>query len=247
MFETWVFTIISVLIVSLISLIGVLTLSLKEKRLEQVLLFFVSFAAGAFFGDVFIHLLPESIKENGFNLNISLYILSGIVFLFVVEKIIRWRHCHIPVSKEHHHPLSTMVLIGDSVHNFIDGLVIGASYLAGISIGIATTLAVIFHEIPQEMGDFSTLIYSGYTKSRALLFNFLSGLAAVLGAVLVLIVNSYISLTSFLIPFSAGTFIYIAGSDLIPELHKELKTKKSIIQLVSFITGILIMLLLTYL
>jgi len=241
-----IYAIISVILVSFISLIGIITIFMKERKIERTLLYFVSFAAGAFFGDVFFHLLPESIK-NGFSLSVSISILGGIIIFFVVEKIIRWRHCHIPISKEHKHPLSIMILIGDGMHNFIDGIIIGASYLVDIKTGIATTLAVIFHEIPQEIGDFSALLYGGFTKIRALLFNFLSALTALAGTLLVLFLNSYIELTYYLIPFTIGSFIYIAGSDLIPELHKELEIKKTIMQLLFFVTGIMTMFLLIYL
>ena len=160
MLETWVYTLVSVLIISFLSLIGAITLSLKREKLNHVLLYFISFSAGALFGDALIHLLPEAVKESGFSLNISLYILLGIIISFIVEKIIHWRHCHIQ-TKEHVHPFALMNLFGDAVHNLLDGVIIGASYIAGIPLGIATTLAVIFHEIPQEIGDFGVLLKGG--------------------------------------------------------------------------------------
>lgn len=243
MANVWFYTIVSVFIVSLISLVGIVTLSLRENRLRQVLIYLVSFSAGGLLGDAFIHLLPEAAKEKGFGLNLSLYALSGIIIYFVVEKFIRWRHCHIPATTEHPHPFSFMILFGDAVHNFIDGLIIGASYLASIPIGIATTLAVILHEIPQEIGDFGSLLHGGFSKSKALFFNFLSAIAAVFGAIIILILGPYFGeMTTFLVPFAAGGFIYIATADLIPELHKEVGIKKSIFQLLSFAIGILIML-----
>lgn len=245
MLQGLIYTLGSVLIVSLISLIGVLSIIIKEKWLDKILLYFVSFAAGSFFGDVFIHLLPNAVS-NTFGINISLYVLSGIIMSFFLEKIILWRHCHIPACEGHKSKLSYMVLIGDTVHNFIDGLIIGASYLVDIKVGIATTLAVIFHEIPQEIGDFSILLYSGFTKVKALLFNFLSALSAFIGAILVFFVSNSISINPFLIPFAAGNFLYIAGSDLIPEMHKEMEIKRSLMQLACFILGILVMLLLTF-
>lgn len=202
----------------------------------------VSFSAGALFGDVFIHLLPQSIEQSGFSLHISLYVISGILFSFVVEKIIHWRHCHIPTSKEHVHPFALMNLYGDAVHNFIDGLIIGASYLASIPVGIATTIAVILHEIPQEIGDFGVLLHGGLSKKKALTYNFLTALTAVIGALLALLIGTRIeNFTAFLIPFAAGGFIYIAGSDLIPEMHKEVHWKRSLLQLVVFVLGILVM------
>ncbi|MBS3153464.1 ZIP family metal transporter [Candidatus Woesearchaeota archaeon] len=246
MLETWVYTLVSVLIISFLSLIGAITLSLKREKLNHVLLYFISFSAGALFGDALIHLLPEAVKESGFSLNISLYILLGIIISFIVEKIIHWRHCHIQ-TKEHVHPFALMNLFGDAVHNLLDGVIIGASYIAGIPLGIATTLAVIFHEIPQEIGDFGVLLKGGFSVPKALTFNFLTALTSVIGAILALLLSSYINgLTNFLVASAAGGFIYIAGSDLIPELHKERKISGSTIQLITFILGIAIMVALTF-
>ena len=246
MLETLVYTLVSVLIISVLSLIGAITLSLKREKLNHVLLYFISFSAGALFGDALIHLLPEAVKESGFSLNISLYILLGIIISFIVEKIIHWRHCHIQ-TKEHVHPFALMNLFGDAVHNLLDGVIIGASYIAGIPLGIATTLAVIFHEIPQEIGDFGVLLKGGFSVPKALTFNFLTALTSVIGAILALLLSSYINgLTNFLVASAAGGFIYIAGSDLIPELHKERKISGSTIQLITFILGIAIMVALTF-
>jgi zinc and cadmium transporter len=208
----------------------------------------VSFSAGALLGDVFIHLLPETI-ETGFTLASSLYILLGILFSFVIEKIIHWRHCHHSPTHNHPHPFALMNLVGDVFHNFLDGIIIGVSYLASIPVGIATTLAVVFHEIPQEIGDFGVLLHGGFKKSKALFLNFLTALTAILGAVIALLLSSSIqNLTTYLIPFTIGNFIYIASSDLIPELHKcEFNTKQSFLQLATIILGILVMLTLTFL
>ena len=159
-----IFSFASVVLVSLISLVGVLTVFIRPERLKKILLLLVSFSVGALFGDAFIHLLPESFTKLGVNLSTSLYIIAGIIAFFVLEKFIHWRHCHIPTSKEHPHPVVFMNLIGDGVHNFLDGVIIGASYLVSIPIGITTTLAVILHEIPQEIGDFGILLHGGLTR-----------------------------------------------------------------------------------
>jgi zinc and cadmium transporter len=239
----WIYSLVSVLVVSLISFIGVLFIGLNEERLKKFLLYLVSFSAGGLFGGAFIHLLPEAVKENGFSVNISLFVILGIVFSFFVEKIIHWRHCHLPVNKHHIHHASLMSLVGDSIHNLIDGLILGATYLVSIPLGIATTIAVIIHEIPQEIGDFGVLVYGGFSKKKALFLNFLTALTSFLGVIISLLLSHYTKeLTTFLIPFAAGSFIYIAGSDLIPELHKECKTSKSILELFIFILGIAIML-----
>lgn len=202
----------------------------------------VSFSAGALLGDSFIHLIPQISETTGFGLNAAVSLLAGIMIFFILEKFIQWRHCHVPTSKSHPHPFAYMNLIGDGLHNFIDGMLIAASYIVSIPLGIATTLAVIFHEIPQEIGEFGVLISGGFSRLKALFFNFLSALTAVVGAIVILIIGTRVQgITEFLIPFTAGGFIYIAGSDLIPEMHKENKIGKSLLQLVGLAAGMGIM------
>ena len=148
-------------------------------------------------------------------------------------------HCHMPITKTHIHSFAIMNLIGDGFHNFLDGLIIGASYLISIPAGIATTLAVVLHEIPQEMGDFGVLIHGGYSKRKAIMFNFLSGITAFIGVIAALLLSNSIHGTERIITAIAiGGFIYIAGSDLIPELHKDFSTKKAFLQLLFFLIGI---------
>lgn len=242
----WIYSLLSVAVVSLISLVGILTLSIKLERLRKILIYLISFSAGALIGDAFIHLLPEIVEESGgFEVKISLYVISGIVISFVIEKFIHWRHCHLPITAEHKHPFAWMNLFGDSMHNLIDGMIIGAAYLVSIPVGIATTIAVILHEIPQEIGDFGVLIHGGFSVKKAIFLNFLTALTAVIGTVVVLIFGSYAeNAVFFLIPFAAGNFIYIASTDMIPELHKETAVSKSIGQLISFALGVCVMLLL---
>lgn len=240
---TWVYTLTSVIVVSLMGFAGALTLPLRGDALKKIVLFLVSFAAGALFGDAFIHLLPEAVAESGFTPAISLSLITGILVFFVLEKIICWRHCHIETSAEHPHPFAWMNLIGDAFHNFIDGMVIAGSYLASPQIGFTTTIAVILHEIPQEIGDYGVLIHGGFGRITALFMNFGVQLTAILGALFILALNLKTEgLTSSLIPFTAGGFIYIAGSDLIPEMHKEMGTIRSVIQLLSLMLGIGLML-----
>ena len=246
----WLYGLASVVIVSLISLVGVLAFSLREEDLKKIILYLVSFSAGGLFGDAFIHLIPEAAEESGFGMHISLYILLGIIVSFMIEKFLQWRHCHIPTSEEHPHSFAYMNLFGDAIHNFIDGLIIGGSYLASIPLGVATTLAVVFHEIPQEIGDFGVLMYGGFNKSRAIFFNFSTALTAIFGAIVALSLGFLIQETfiPFLIPFAAGNFIYIAGSDLIPELRKEEPVLlKSALQLTAFVLGVLILFSLVFL
>ena len=241
----WIYGLVSVFIVSLISLVGVITLSMKSKKLEKVLIYLVSLSAGALFGGAFLHLLPELIEENGFTLSLSYFILGGVVLFFILEKIIHWHHCHSPMHKHHKHHIkrfAVMNLVGDGFHNFLDGIIIGASYLISIPVGIATTLAVALHEIPQEISDFGVLLKGGFSKGRALFWNFISALIAVLGLAFAFVLsNSIENIQFYLVPIAIGGFIYIAGSDLIPELNKEFTTKSAFWQLVTFVLGIAIM------
>jgi zinc and cadmium transporter len=241
--KIWFYSIISVFIVSLISFSGALTLTIKKEKLKDFLIYFVSFSAGALLGDVFIHLLPEVVEEYSHSISlIFIYVLVGILTSFILEKIICWRHCHLPITKNHIHSFAWMNLWGDFFHNIIDGLTIAASYLLNTGAGIATTLAVIFHEIPQEIGDFGVLLHGGFEIKKALLLNFLTALSAFIGVIVSLLLNNKIEhLTLFLAPFAAGNFIYIASSDLIPELHKETEIKKGLIQTITFLLGVLVM------
>ncbi|MBI4845630.1 MAG: ZIP family metal transporter [Candidatus Omnitrophica bacterium] len=248
--KVWIYSIGSVILVSLISLIGVVSLTLNKERLQRITLFLVSFAVGGLFGDAFIHLLPESFEKLGTRLSTSLYIIAGVLIFFIIEKFIRWRHCHAPSSTEHMHPVVALNIIGDGVHNLIDGMIIGASFLASVPIGIATTLAVIMHEIPQEIGDFGVLIHGGISVKRALWLNFLSALLAVAGAVISLLIGQHLKdYTLILMPITAGGFLYIAGSDLIPELQQgcQVKIGEAIGQFIAIVLGILVMSLLVFL
>ncbi|MEE2840565.1 MAG: ZIP family metal transporter [Acidobacteriota bacterium] len=235
------YTLASVVLVSLFSLVGIVLLLLKERILSYVVILLVSFSSGSLFGDAFIHLLPETVAEHGFTVAVSIFVLCGIAGAFVVEKIIHWRHVHYPEQAEVE-AFAYMNLLGDAVHNLLDGVVIAAAYAVDIRVGIATTIAILFHEIPQEMGDFGVLIHGGVSRKRALLFNFVTALTALAGAVVTIFLINFVNqVIVFLIPFSAGTFIYIAGSDLIPQLHKEKAVRNSLLQLLFFSLGIAIM------
>lgn len=238
-----IYTILSAVIVSLISFIGVLTLSVSKRNLNKITAFLVSLSAGALLGDAFLHLMPES-AETKDGLSVWLWLLGGIIIFFVLEKIIHWHHCHNPAKHEaeHIHALGKMNLIGDGLHNFLDGLIIAGAFLVSVPLGFATTIAVIAHEIPQEISDFGILLYSGFTKSKALIFNFLSGAIAIIGAAGGLLAGAQIeNFVNYIVPFAAGGFIYIAAADIIPELHKEVEIKKSLKQLIGILIGIGIM------
>ena len=244
--QIWLYTILSVILVSLISLIGIFTLSLKTEKIKKILIYIISLSAGTLLGDAFFHLLPETIESTKI-FTASLFILVGITLFFFLEKIIHWQHCHAHMlEKNHIHPFAYTNLVGDAIHNFLDGIIIAASYLVSIPAGIATTIAVVLHEIPQEIGDFGVLLQGGFSKSKALTVNFLSALAALLGAIVTLMATNTIqNIEFYLTGIAIGGFIYIAGSDLIPEIHKHSeKISKSIFQIFFFLAGIAIMLLL---
>jgi zinc and cadmium transporter len=238
--SVWFYSLVSVLVVSLVSFIGVLTLSVRSKRVHKVLLYLISLSAGTLLGDAFLHLLPE-LAEDGLTIAFSSYILLGIILFFILEKLIHWNHCHSNVLDEKHvHPFAYTNLVGDAFHNFLDGVIIAASYLISIPAGIATTTAVLLHEIPQEIGDFGVLLHGGFSRKKALALNFLSALFAIVGALLALYLTSYVqSIELVLSAIAVGGFIYIASADLIPELHKHSqKISHSFWQLVAFLIGI---------
>lgn len=258
MIAIWFYAVGSVIAVSLVSFVGVITLSLNETRLRQILFLLVALAAGALFGDVTIHILPEIFAgpaaDGKENLTPALVVLVGILLFFSLEKFLHWRHSH-QVDNcddlEHHqniHPVGHLNLIADGLHNLIDGAIIGVSFLAGPAIGLATTIAVILHEIPQEIGDFGILLHAGFSRGRAVLFNALSASLAIAGVIAALLIGAAIEkfATSFL-ALAAGGFLYIAGSDLVPELHKTTDPKKTLVQFAAIILGIVLMFLLTFL
>jgi len=233
----WIFG--AAILVSLISLIGIVSFLFKEKFLDKILLFLVGFAAGGLIGGSFLHLLPEAMERGG-STTVWYFTIIGFSFFFLMEKYFYWRHCHDGICDTH--TFTYLNLMGDGVHNFTDGLIIAVSFMANIQIGVITTLAVLFHEIPQEMGDFGILVYGGFSKRKALWFNFLSAVVAILGALVGYLLSGYIkNVPMFLLPFTAGGFIYIASADLLPELHKQKDIRKSNIAFLTFILGLLFM------
>lgn len=226
--------------VSLISLIGLATFSLKDRLLHSLLFIFVSFASGAMISAAFFHILPESIAAIGAPQTLQLTVVGMLVF-FVLEKFLYWHHHH-----KHHHkgdkdepPFTYLNLMGGTIHNFVDGTVIAASFMASPATGIISTFAIISHEIPHEIGDFSLLIYGGFSRRKALIFNFISALAAMLGSLMTFFLLPLIpNITSILLPLAAGNFIYVACVDIVPEMHKERDGKKSVVQFVALLFGI---------
>ncbi|MEM2338208.1 MAG: ZIP family metal transporter [Candidatus Bathyarchaeia archaeon] len=237
----------SVTIVSLIAFVGLIFAGMREERLNRITMLLVGFASGTLIGGAFLHLLPEALTSEGDASTVFFYVIAGIIVFFALEKFFYWRHCH---EKEcPTHAFVYLNLIGDGIHNFIDGMIIAAAYFVSAAsgsyrLGFATTVAVLLHEIPQELGDFGVLIYGGLSRKRALAFNFVSAVTAIVGALLTYFLASMQSIETFLVPFAAGGFIYIAATDLMPELHKKAHARESLTQFFLILLGIGLMALL---
>ena len=243
MLASWLSALASVVAVSLVSLVGLFTLSWSPERLRKVLFVSVGLAVGAMLGNVFLHLLPPAFKAFPDPLQPALLTLGGILVFFIMEKFLRWRHEHLEAI-DHVHPVGYLSLFADGLHNMLDGILIGTSYLVSSSTGFSITLAILLHEIPQEIGDFGVLVHAGLRPGQALLLNFLTALLAIIGALIGLSVGHLVhALPLYMLPFAAGGFIYIAASDLMPELHKENDPRKSLAQLGAIALGIGCMLL----
>ncbi|GAB5537714.1 MAG: ZIP family metal transporter [Rubricoccaceae bacterium] len=262
----WAAALLSVLLISLASLAGAFTLSLGKARLERVIFLLVAFAVGAMLGGALLHLIPESYETLGGGPQTGALVLGGVLAFFVLEKFLHWRHQHgapeaIEGATGHSHglaghshgghshgpseaPFALINLVGTVAHNAIDGAIVAAAYLVSIQTGIVTTLAVMLHEIPQEIGNFGVLVYGGYPPRKALLYNFGAGMAGVASAILVLVVGREVQgLADWLLPITAGAFLYIAGSDLIPELNRRhsYPATKAVSQLLMMLLGVAVM------
>lgn len=251
MTDPFVMTLVSVILVSLFSLVGIVTLSLKKAFLMKILMILVALGAGTLIGVALFDLIPEAIELGG---TVALqWIAGGIILFFVIERLINWHHHHHIVEHGHEEeelvhekkPFAYLNLIGEAVHNFLDGTIIAASFLLSVELGIVTTIAVILHEIPQEIGDFGILIKGGFSVKRALGYNLLVALTAVLGALVVLFAAGAIEgLELALISIAGGGFLYIALANLVPELHHEEHTGKQALQTIFLILGIALIFLL---
>lgn len=228
------FALLATFIISLISLLGALSLAIKHKALHNIIIYLLALAAGTLMSDAFFHLIPESTEVLSIETALLFTFISFFVF-FIIEKIFQWRHCH----KEHCnvHSLGYMNLIGDSIHNYIDGLIIAASFSVDWKIGLSSTLAIALHELPQEFGDFGVLIHAGFDKKRALILNFATALIALLGTLTGALFKTNEVFNHSLLAIAAGGFIYIATSDLLPEIRAEKNIKRLILSLLSCFIG----------
>ena len=239
--QSLLYALLATIFISTLSLIGVVTFFIKKDLLNKIAFYLVAFSAGALLGGAFFHLLPEALEEAE-GLTPFMFLILGIMLFFVLERFLKWHHCHKDGVCEVH-TFTYMSLIGDGFHNFIDGLVIASAFSVDFELGLVTTIAVLAHELPQEFGDFGVLIHGGFSRLKALLWNFASSATAVLGAIVgFYLANSLESFSPYLLSFAAGGFIYIAMSDLVPELHKEVKLSKAFLSFALFVFGIIFML-----
>lgn len=228
-------------LMSLIALIGSVTLVLREETLNRLLLPLVAFAAGTLIGGAVFHMIPASVEEMGNVTGVYVWIMAGFVMFLALEQFLNWHHSH-RSSEQAKRPLTYLILIADGVHNLIGGLFVGASFLVDIRLGITAWLVAAVHEVPQELGDFAVLVHGGWSKVGALLFNFISALSFPLGAVLSYVLSSRLDVT-FLIPFAAGNFLYIGAADLIPEIKATTGLRSNLLHLAAFALGLATLLL----
>ncbi len=229
-------------LMTLLALVGAFTLVLREEVLKKLLLPLVAFSAGSLIGGAFFHMIPEAVEAIESPLTVYICIVSGFVLFLIFEQLLHWHHCH---RSDSHcvKPLGFLILIGDAIHNFIGGIAVASTFLIDIRAGIATWLAAAAHEIPQEIGDFGILLYGGWSRKKALLFNVLSASTFLVGGLLAYYMSAYIKL-DYLIPFAAGSFLYIAASDLIPEVNRHHHLTKSLFHSLCFIAGLALLLVL---
>jgi zinc and cadmium transporter len=218
-------------------------LLLNNKWLAKISSYLLYLAGGTLLGSALLGLIPEAAETLCIH-NVVLWVLGGIILFFILEKIILWRTCHDENCERQNHAAAPMIIIGDAIHNAIDGVVIAASFLTSVELGIFVTFSVLLHEIPQELGDFGILLKSGYSRKKALLYNILSGSSAVVAGIAAYFLLDYVeAIIPYTIAIAAASFLYVALADLIPEMHKETKPKESAIQIILIIIGIAIILL----
>jgi len=238
---TLLWIVIATVIDGIAALVGAVTLALKRETLDRILMALVAFSAGALIAGSFFHIMPESLEEGVEPMQLFIIVILGFGIFFIFEKFLFWHHCHKGECEVH--PYTYLILLGDGIHNFIDGLIIAASFLVDTGFGVITTFMIISHELPQELGDFAVLVHGGMKVKKALIYNFLSQLTAVLGGIIGFFIGTTIeAFVPFILPFAAGGFIYIGASDLVPQLHGERNIKKSLLSFALFVAGVLLML-----
>jgi zinc and cadmium transporter len=233
------------ILMSIVSLSGGLIMLFQKQVQTKLLLPLVAFSAGSLIGGAFFMMIPEGINHFKDIKEFFLVLLAGFSLFFILEQFLHYHHCK-KAESECRKPMSYLILIGDGLHNLIGGLSIAGLFLIDFKIGFFAWLGAVFHEIPQELGDYAALVHSGWDKKKALLYNFISSLTFLLGGLITYFISSKIDV-SFLIPFAAGNFIYIGATDLIPEVNKYYTIKNNLIHFLFFVVGILLMYILSQL
>jgi len=222
----------------LLAFAGAIFYYVFKKNINKILIYLVSFTTGALLGGAFFHFIPEALEKISI-LQTTLIVISGFFIFLLLENYLHWHHCH--NGKCDKHPYVYLLLWGDGIHNFIDGLIIAGSFLISIPFGIVSSILIMIHELPQEISDFGVLVHGGLEERKALIYNFLSQLTAVLGGIIGFFSLKAGELSIYLLPFAAGGFIYIAVADLIPEIFKEKNLKKKIYNSAIIILGLLVL------
>jgi zinc and cadmium transporter len=223
------------LAMSVLALSGSLTLLLPERSFDRVVPPLVALAAGTLIGGALLHMLPEAVAAMGNDLELYVWLVGGFVSFFVLEQFLHWHHCHRPISQ--HGPLGYLILVADGAHNFIGGLAVAGAFLIDIRVGLVTWIAAAAHEIPQELGDFGILVHAGWSKRRALVFNFASALTFLIGGWVAYALSGAYEIT-WLLPFAAGNFLYIAAADLLPELTEYPEAARKLLLTTMFMLGL---------
>jgi zinc and cadmium transporter len=243
--STLAWIVVSGIAMSAIALVGSITLLLRPETLRRLLRPLVAFAAGTLLGGALLHMLPAAIEESGPRSSVFLWVLSGFMVFFALEQFLHWHHCHRETVDCTRQPLTYLVLIGDGLHNFLGGLAVAGAFIADVRLGIGAWLAAAAHEVPQELGDFGVLVHGGWEKRRALLLNVVSAVTYLVGGVVAYGASLGIDV-GFLLPFAAGNFLYIAASDLVPEVKQDASLGVNLIHFASLAGGIALLYLLRF-
>lgn len=231
------YSLIANVFICLLSLVGVATILLNKKLLNDILIFFVALAAGTMLGSAFLHLIPESVSQLDIS-KVNITVLVSFIFFFILERLVHWHHHH---SLDDVHSMGIISLAADAIHNFLDGLIITSAFYVNFNLGLVTSVAVILHEIPQELGDFGVLLHSGFNIKKALFANLLVAFTSILGVFAGYFLLDKISFISpYISAFAAGGFIYLSTSDLVPEIKNEDNLKKSWLSFLVFCIGIVL-------
>jgi zinc and cadmium transporter len=223
---------------SAIAWVGLITFTVSEEHLRDALLPLVAFAAGSLLAGALLHLLPEAVAARGATVETMLPVVAGFALFFLMEQFLTWHHSH-SVAEMSKQPVTYLILLADGLHNFIGGLAIGASFLVSREVGVVTWIAAAAHEVPQELGDFGILVRGGWSRLSALVANFLSAATILPGALLAYFLASEVDV-ALLLAFAAGNFLYIAASDLIPEIKHDRRLRNNVVHFTAFMAGVVV-------